>query len=543
MSLRERLLYVAENFSAKESDALLSHEVDNMLTRRIPLSLYKLSEVNREEFKITGMQTALFPYINIVDKKSVTGLAISYALSEDGQRLYLVLKREEEDAPTIADIRFFTPEHVRIKKDHLLMIGTSSDAKSFEDNVALYVPYHIEDFASDRQLYEDLTLFIEIHRQFLKAHGMSKELLSDKDVITHMKEYIKSQGFTYEDEDLTNIYLSLKTKPFIILSGMSGTGKTKLAQLLAESLGATFENGRLALIPVRPDWHDGSDLLGYIDLRGDFRKGAFLGIVQQAIQHPTYTYVAILDEMNLARVEHYLSDVLSVIESRKWQERKIKTAPLLPGHRMFRDVYIPPNLLIVGTVNMDETTHSFSQKVLDRTNTVELNTIHLDSFESLTQDSLVTAGIETTQIQSLYIHLKDAYVEHGELINEVTNELMSLNELLRPIDCQVGYRMRDEICFYMIYAIKSGVFTFDQAFDFQLLQKIAPRISGGDVYTFDVLKELYYYCTNTFVDQNIETAVIEAERMRFPRSAKKVMEMIRRYEAFGYTSFWTNTVR
>ncbi|MCG3024356.1 hypothetical protein, partial [Escherichia coli] len=81
-----------------------------------------------------------------------------------------------------------------------------------------------------------------------------------------------------------------------------------------------------------------------------------------------------------------------------------------------------------------------------------LNTIHLDSFESLTQDSLVTAGIETTQIQSLYIHLKDAYVEHGELINEVTNELMSLNELLRPIDCQVGYRMRDEICFYMIYA-------------------------------------------------------------------------------------------
>lgn len=543
MSLRERLLYVAENFSAKESDALLSHEVDNMLTRRIPLSLYKLSEINREEFKITGMQTASFPYISILDKKSVTGLAISYVLSEDGQRLYLVLKREEEDAPTIADIRFYTPEHERIKKDHLLMIGTSSYAKNFEDNVALYVLYHIEDFATDRQLYEDLTLFIEIHRQFLKAHGMSKELLSDKDVITHMKEYIKSQGFTYEDEDLTNIYLSLKTKPFIILSGMSGTGKTKLAQLLAESLGATFENGRLALIPVRPDWHDGSDLLGYIDLRGDFRKGAFLGIVQQAIQHPSYTYVAILDEMNLARVEHYLSDVLSVIESRKWQERKIKTAPLLPGHRMFRDVYIPPNLLIVGTINMDETTHSFSQKVLDRTNTVELNTIHLDSFESLTQDSIVTAGVETTQIQSIYIHLKDAYVEHAELIHEVTNELMSLNELLKPIDCQVAYRMRDEICFYMIYAIKSGVFTFDQAFDFQLLQKIAPRISGGDAYTFEVLKELYYYCTNTFVDQDIETAVIEAERMRFPRSAKKVMEMIRRYEAFGYTSFWTNTVR
>lgn len=69
--------------------------------------------------------------------------------------------------------------------------------------------------------------------------------------------------------------------------------------------------------------------------------------------------------------------------------------------------------------------------------------------------------------------------------------------------------------------LKAACLRLIQAFDFQLLQKIAPRISGGDVYTFDVLKELYYYCTNTFVDQNIETAVIEAERMRFPRSAKK----------------------
>lgn len=133
------------------------------------------------------------------------------------------------------------------------------------------------------------------------------------------------------------------------------------------------------LIPVRPDWHDSSDLLGYIDLRGDFRRGSFLSIMQQAIQHPAYTYVAILDEMNLARVEHYFSDILSVMESRSWSKGKIKTAPLFPGHKMFRDIYLPSNLLIIGTINMDETTHGFSQKLLDRTNTIELNKIQLDS--------------------------------------------------------------------------------------------------------------------------------------------------------------------
>jgi 5-methylcytosine-specific restriction endonuclease McrBC GTP-binding regulatory subunit McrB len=265
--------------------------------------------------------------------------------------------------------------------------------------------------------------------------------------------------------------------------------------------------------------------------------------MQQAIQHPAYTYVAILDEMNLARVEHYFSDILSVMESRSWSKEKIKTAPLFPGHKMFRDIYLPSNLLIIGTINMDETTHGFSQKLLDRTNTIELNKIQLDSFDFLDDRDPSQHGIQNVQIQSQYVHLKDAYVEHAELIHEVTNELLTVNEMLIEVDLQIGYRVRDEICFYLIYAVKSGMFTFDQAFDFQVLQKVLPRISGSDGYTFDLLKNLYYYCTNTLLDDEFETAVVNADGMRFPKSARKIMEMMRRFEVYGYTSFWINTVR
>ncbi|MFK4997015.1 hypothetical protein ACI2OX_03890 [Bacillus sp. N9] len=91
---------------------------------------------------------------------------------------------------------------------------------------------------------------------------------TDSDLISHIHSYITNKGFHFTKESITNFYLCLKTKPFIILSGISGTGKTKIVQLFAESVGATEENGQFTLIPVRPDWSDGSDLIGYEDIKG-----------------------------------------------------------------------------------------------------------------------------------------------------------------------------------------------------------------------------------------------------------------------------------
>ena len=91
-----------------------------------------------------------------------------------------------------------------------------------------------------------------------------------REIVTHIYNYIAAKGFTYSEDLIRNFFLSLKTKPFVILAGISGTGKSKLVQLVANAVGATAENGRYTLIPVRPDWNDSADLLGYEDLQGSF---------------------------------------------------------------------------------------------------------------------------------------------------------------------------------------------------------------------------------------------------------------------------------
>jgi hypothetical protein len=186
-------------------------------------------------------------------------------------------------------------------------------------------------------------------------------------------------GFVCGIEDVVNFFLCLQAKPFIILSGISGTGKTQLPRVFATSVGAAH-----ALVPVKPNWTDNSDLMGYANLQGDFIPGRMLEIIRAAIASPERPHFAVLDEMNLAHVEHYLSDLLSVMETRRRDDAgRVVTDPLpldLPGSPVgedeqdatgewasLRQLSLPWNLLIVGTVNVDETTHPFSRKVLDWT--------------------------------------------------------------------------------------------------------------------------------------------------------------------------------
>ena len=133
-----------------------------------------------------------------------------------------------------------------------------------------------------------------------------EEPMDVKSQIKQIKAYIASKGFSYNDGLIENFYLSLKSKPFVILAGTSGTGKTRLVRLFAEAIGAAFET-----IPVRPDWSDSTDLFGHVDLNGRFVPGKILDFLWQAQQDLGKPYILCLDEMNLARVEYYLSDFLS----------------------------------------------------------------------------------------------------------------------------------------------------------------------------------------------------------------------------------------
>lgn len=191
-----------------------------------------------------------------------------------------------------------------------------------------------------------------------------------EDILKHIYKYINSKGFIFSYEDICNYYLSLKTKPFLILAGISGTGKSKIVKLFSEAINATNENNRYRIISVKPDWNDSTELFGYKNISDSFIPGPLTLLLDEASKPENIDkpYFICLDEMNLARVEHYLSEYLSIIESRGFKDNgrivtdKISPNGYLPDNHKYYNLIIPENVYIIGTVNMDDTTFAFSRK-------------------------------------------------------------------------------------------------------------------------------------------------------------------------------------
>ncbi|MER1999413.1 MAG: DUF3578 domain-containing protein, partial [Lysinibacillus sp.] len=275
-------------------------------------------------------------------------------------------------------------------------------------------------------------------------------------------------------------------------------------------------------VSVRPDWSDGSELLGYTDIKGDFIEGKLTKLINHAIVHPERPHFLLLDEMNLARVEYYFSDILSVMESRKIEDGEYTSSPLQSTDD--ETLHLPGNLYIIGTVNMDETTHPFSKKVLDRANTIEFNEIDLNTFGFLQQQHQIEPlHVANESLQANYIQLPAIYEEHSALVQMVSQQLTSINVILKEIHAQVGYRVRDEICFYMAHNVEGDMLlTEDEALDFCYMQKILPRIAGSGLRVEKVLEQLVEFM----------------QTRHLPRSQAKLEEMQRRLKEDEFTSFW-----
>ena len=365
-----------------------------------------------------------------------------------------------------------------------------------------------------------------------------------KEKVAAIKAYIAARGFNYEGDLIENFYLSLKSKPFVILAGTSGTGKTKLVEYFAEAIGA-----KMQLVPVRPDWSDSSDLFGHKDLSGNFHPGAIIDFIKSATDSPSVPHFLCLDEMNLARVEYYMSDMLSIIETRRFNDlHKVVTKPLIAkdycicanGRNDYGELGIPDNLYIIGTVNMDETTFPFSKKVLDRANTIEF------SFVDLTRKAIPFVQKEAQELDNSflkaeYLHLIDC--GDDQLIDDICLDLNVWNQILVKANLHVGYRVRDEICFYMMNNKKSELLDFEIAFDHEIMQKILPRVQGSSSAIKDVLSELFVKCAGDYTGFDGTAACqmksyLDTKPCKYPNSANKIAFMMRRYEEDGFTSYW-----
>jgi energy-coupling factor transporter ATP-binding protein EcfA2 len=372
---------------------------------------------------------------------------------------------------------------------------------------------------------------------------------SPKDII-HIHEYLNNKGFQYNYEEIANFYLSLKTKPFVILAGISGTGKTQLPRMFAEAINI---KDNIRQVPVRPDWTDGSDLLGYTSLEGKFVPKELTNAIKSAAAKPEEPFFFILDEMNLARVEHYFSDFLSVIETRAWENGKgtnIKTQAFFSDDFFrqddlikFRNLTWPKNLYLIGTVNMDETTHSFSRKVLDRANSIEMNDINLDWIEASKISSKSITNVTNTFLETEFLISTDLTDSDKNSIAEEFALLKKVNDILQNADLQFAYRVRDEVAFYLTLNKKYKLIEDKKAIDFQLVQKVLPRIHGSSERIQKVLIDLLNllenkdFKSNSFQYVDFEQKV-DFENLNYTRSSKKIAFMLKRFDDDRFTSFW-----
>lgn len=595
MNFHDQLSQFVNGYVNSRKEEFAGHPIGNLVRNMIPKTLYE-SLVDESRYLIKGSvgqgNWANIPWICIFDRavttKATKGVYIVYLLSEDGERLYLTLNQGCTDLLNRLRRPGAVLELKRIAKDISDNIGCgdfdvreridlgeniSPLSKLYEDGTICYRRYDRENLPSEEELLSDLQEMIDIYTQYAnKRHllestgsviltdssgfGEYSEGYSEKVVLEEIKRYIASKGFSYEEGTIENFYLSLKSKPFVILAGISGTGKTRLVKLFAEAIGANVANGRFKLVSVRPDWSDSTDLFGHTDLNGRFVPGSLIDFIHAAANDSDKPYILCLDEMNLARVEYYLSDFLSIMETADInQEGYIETDQLLPSTyfgadliaaEKYKNLRLTQNLYLIGTVNMDETTFPFSRKVLDRANTIELSYVNLLPDHLLTlEESLDPKERDNEFLKAQCVQLIDCKHEY-EYVYQLCQELEQLNNMLETAGFQCGYRIRDEIAFYMVNNKKVGLLEHDQAMDFQILQKILPRIQGSSTAIKEMLDELFKYLASDYegyqvVNDNLGDRMLKHLKDhpgRYPKSASKVAFMVRRFEEDGFTSYW-----
>ena len=374
------------------------------------------------------------------------------------------------------------------------------------------------------------------------------------EVLSSLRHSMDAEGYIITAPELVNFFLAMTVSPLVILSGISGTGKSLLPRKFANHTKSRFYS-----VPVQPKWEDNSDLFGYVPTLdpNSFIEGRIIKSLRAAITEPDRLVIVLLDEMNLAPVEHYFSDFLSVTETRTREGRLIVTDCLpieLPkissgtdAYAELRNVGLPPNLRIVGTANMDETTHSFSPKVLDRAFTIELDDPDLTAFstisEALPQAFILLSKAIINQDNAISVsEARSDSLESEVLFDEVAQMLTEVQQILAPAGIKFGYRTRDTILLYLHAWLKmdlSNVLDASAALDFCLLQKVLPKISGSGEVLVEVLGRLSaWLAQDRSLDDTSAAESLPTFTGPFGRSLQKVERMLALLQIDGATHYW-----
>lgn len=367
------------------------------------------------------------------------------------------------------------------------------------------------------------------------------------EMISNFLDNIKESGFKFSENQIRRLTASLIAKKFCILSGLSGSGKTKLAEALALWL-CKNPNEQIKIIAVGADWTSNEALLGYPDAltTGQYKSPShgLIDHIHKAASDSANPYFLILDEMNLSHVERYFSDFLSAMESTQKEihlhdDGDLKSSS---GLAINSKIILPNNLFIIGTINVDETTYMFSPKVLDRANVIEFRVENEDMFNFIS--NMRNSNLKF--IESKGSNFGEAFTlkansafdqDNGlgrnfdaETFNRVqstlANDLMELFTPLAEAGAEFGYRTASEISrfiwAYLDMTKNEGDYT--DALDAQIVQKIMPKLHGSSRKLNSILEAL-----NTY-----------SEQKSLKLTKNKASRMLQRLQRDGFTSFAEN---
>lgn len=394
-------------------------------------------------------------------------------------------------------------------------------------------------------------------------------------VVRHLPGQVDNQKTPVSLSEINQTYrpyiTAIKSKPFLLLAGISGTGKSRIVRELARACWdvdspeyTAHKPKNYEMVQVKPNWHDSSELIGYVSrINGEqYVVGPFLRFMVKAILDPNTPYFLCLDEMNLAPVEQYFAEFLSVIESRKQENGKVVTDPIVDYEpteayknlidQLFDDdeiraeylkeeggkrLSIPQNLIVVGTVNMDETTFSFSRKVLDRAMTIEMNEVDLAG--GLDQKHEIIGKLNFDDLVGTNAEGVDVYSDNQEVCDKAIIYLQKINEVLEGTPFKVAYRTRNE---FLLYVVNNLPYRKDEdgdeldeeevvarALDEITSMKVLSCIEGDDQ---KVKEELLARLEQVVTDMLPETLHEKSV------SLAKLKEMKERCKT-GFTSFWS----
>ena len=399
---------------------------------------------------------------------------------------------------------------------------------------------------------------------------------------------IEQNKLNVQHVDFQYLLTALRTKPFLLLAGISGTGKSRIVKEIAFASCPNEDDlqkddvtpGNYLLVEVKPNWHDSTELLGYeSSIKNNYVLTPFVKFLYKAMKYPNVPFFVCLDEMNLAPVEQYFAEFLSILESRKLMEdgETILTEPLIdasvfnkypqlakelsgkspiekpqnksgymvtspmeeyiPMEDEYKELQknglrIPQNVLVIGTVNMDDTTHQFSRKVIDRAMTIEMNEVKFDTFF----DSSDELGYTEEPLGKEYFLPKyttagkalESIPEDAEIIKkDVPNRLEQLNEALDGTPFKIAYRVQNELVLYFASLRQEDEYQgwtteglLNKAMDGILMMKVLPRIEGDKDLLEECLINLAEFAKN------------------YPSASMKISEMQSRLKKSQFTSFW-----